>query len=92
VIVALLALKVTDDSLPFGSVRVLSVDSSEARIYYECEALRGGWTVRMLDRQIATNAFERLKWKSSNAQGLIPNEHPDEYIRDPHPSFKTSSA
>jgi predicted nuclease of restriction endonuclease-like (RecB) superfamily len=37
----------------------------------------------MLDRQIATNSFERLKGKPSNAQGLIPNEHPDEYIRDP---------
>jgi len=64
-------------------VRLLSVDSGEARIYYERESLRGGWTVRMLDRQIATNAFERLKGKPSNAQGLIPNEHPDEYIRDP---------
>jgi predicted nuclease of restriction endonuclease-like (RecB) superfamily len=64
-------------------VRLLSVDRDEARIYYEREALRGGWTVRMLDRQIATNAFERLKGKPSNAQGLIPNEHPDEYIRDP---------
>jgi predicted nuclease of restriction endonuclease-like (RecB) superfamily len=61
----------------------LSVDSGEARIYYEREALRGGWTFRMLDRQIATNSFERLKGKPSNAQGLIPNEHPDEYIRDP---------
>jgi predicted nuclease of restriction endonuclease-like (RecB) superfamily len=64
-------------------VRLLSVDSDEARIYYEREALRGGWTVRMLDRQIATNSFERLKGKPSNAQGLIPKEHPDEYIRDP---------
>ena len=64
-------------------VRLLSVDSREARAYYEREALRGGWTVRMLDRQIATNAFERLKGKPSNTQGLNPNEHPDEYIRDP---------
>lgn len=64
-------------------VRLLSVDSDEARIYYEREALRGGWTVRMLDRQIATNSFERLKGKPSNAQGLMPKEHPDEYIRDP---------
>jgi hypothetical protein len=64
-------------------VRLLSVDSGEARVYYEREALRGGWTVRMLDRQIATNAFERLKGKPSNAQGLISNEHPDEYVRDP---------
>jgi predicted nuclease of restriction endonuclease-like (RecB) superfamily len=64
-------------------VRLLSVDSGEARVYYEREALHGGWTVRMLDRQIATNAFERLKGKPSNPQGLIPNEHPDEYIRDP---------
>jgi hypothetical protein len=28
-----------------------------ARAYYEHEVLRGGWSVRSLDRQIATKAF-----------------------------------
>ena len=34
-------------------VRLLSVADQEARIYYEREALQGGWSVRQLDRQIA---------------------------------------
>ena len=35
-------------------------DDNEARDYYEHEALRGGWSVRDLDRQIATKAYQRL--------------------------------
>ncbi len=31
-------------------VRLLSVDKPEARVFYEAEALRGGWTVRQLNR------------------------------------------
>jgi len=31
-------------------VRLLSVDNQEARRFYEAEALRGGWSVRQLDR------------------------------------------
>ena len=40
-------------------VRLLSVEKPEARAFYETEALRGGWSVRQLDRQIATLVFER---------------------------------
>jgi len=61
-------------------VRLLSVENDEARNYYEREALRGGWTVRTLDRQIATNAYQRLKGKPSDAPD---SQHPDQYIRDP---------
>jgi hypothetical protein len=32
-------------------VRLLSVENPEARAFYEAEALRGGWSVRQLDRQ-----------------------------------------
>ena len=32
-------------------VRLLSVESPEARAFYETESLRGGWSVRQLDRQ-----------------------------------------
>ena len=35
-------------------VRLLSVKSDRARQFYEEEAFRGGWSVRQLDRQIAT--------------------------------------
>jgi len=40
-------------------VRLLSVEKPEARAFYEAEALRGGWTVRQLDRQIGTQFYER---------------------------------
>jgi predicted nuclease of restriction endonuclease-like (RecB) superfamily len=33
-------------------VRLLSVKNEQARKFYETEALRGGWSVRQLDRQI----------------------------------------
>jgi hypothetical protein len=34
-------------------VRLMSVDKSHARVFYESEAIRGGWSVRQLDRQSA---------------------------------------
>lgn len=40
-------------------VRLLSVDNPEARAFYETEAIRGGWSVRQLDRQISTRFYER---------------------------------
>lgn len=63
-------------------VRLLSVADAEARAYYEREALQGGWSVRQLDRQIATLAYQRtggrraLKAKDE----ALP---PDAYTRDP---------
>jgi hypothetical protein len=40
-------------------VRLLSVKNSRAREFYHTEALRGGWSVRQLDRQIASQFYER---------------------------------
>ena len=40
-------------------VRLLSVAEPKAREYYELEALQGGWSVRQLDRQIASLAYQR---------------------------------
>ena len=40
-------------------VKLLSVEKPQARVFYEAEALRGGWTVRQLDRQIGTQFYER---------------------------------
>ena len=40
-------------ALPWSAfVRLLSVKDDHARQFYETEALRGGWSVRQLDRQI----------------------------------------
>ena len=40
-------------------VRLMSVEKPRARVFYESEAIRGGWSVRQLDRQISTQFFER---------------------------------
>jgi predicted nuclease of restriction endonuclease-like (RecB) superfamily len=66
-------------------VRLLTVPEDAARDYYEHEALRGGWSVRDLDRQIATKAYQRLHGKpgTSVASSLPGGLSPDDYIRDP---------
>jgi len=49
-------------ALPWSHyVRLLTVADPEARTYYEREALQGGWSVRQLDRQIASLAYQRLR-------------------------------
>jgi len=72
-------------------VRLLSVSDPEAREFYEAEALRGGWSVRQLDRQIASLFYERTLLSRKKAamlkKGGIPKPEdivtPDEEIKDP---------
>jgi len=40
-------------------VRLMSVVNLKARAFYELETIRGGWSVRQLDRQIGTQFYER---------------------------------
>jgi hypothetical protein len=40
-------------------VRLLSVRNPMAQEFYETEALRGGWTLRQLERQIDSQFYER---------------------------------
>jgi hypothetical protein len=49
-------------------VQLLSVNNRQARDFYEAEALRGGWSVRQLDRQIATQFFERIRLSRNKAR------------------------
>ncbi|RDV00237.1 PDDEXK nuclease domain-containing protein [Trinickia dinghuensis] len=66
--------------------------SAEERVFYEGEALRGGWSVRQLDRQIATQFYTRaLLSKNKRAmleKGSRPQASdsvtPDEAIKDPY--------
>jgi predicted nuclease of restriction endonuclease-like (RecB) superfamily len=51
-------------------VRLLSVEKPHARAFYESEAIRGGWSVRQLDRQISTQFFERTA-HSKNPSALL---------------------
>jgi predicted nuclease of restriction endonuclease-like (RecB) superfamily len=56
-------------------VRLLSVEDPQARAFYESEALRGGWTVRQLTRQIDTQFYERALL-SKNKAALLERERP----------------
>ena len=72
-------------------VRLLGLRSDEARKFYEAEALRGGWSVRQLDRQISTQFYERTALSRNKAAMLRKAGKseagdavsPDEEIKDP---------
>ncbi len=51
-------------------VRLLSVENPKARQFYETEALRGGWSVRQLDRQVSSLFYERTAM-SRNKQAML---------------------
>jgi predicted nuclease of restriction endonuclease-like (RecB) superfamily len=57
-------------------VRLLSVKNEAARRFYEAEALRGGWSVRQLDRQIATIFYERTALSRDKATMLAKGDKP----------------
>ena len=52
-------------------VRLMSVGKPHARAFYEAEAIRGGWSVRQLARQIGTQFFERVS--ASKRQKAMPS-------------------
>lgn len=60
-------------ALPWSAyVRLLSVKRPEARSFYEVEALRLGWSVRQLDRQIGSQFYERMAL-SQNRAAMLEN-------------------
>ncbi len=73
-------------------VRLLTVENNQARTFYEAEALRGGWSVRQLDRQIATQFYERTLLSKDKASMLakgsepkaVDRTTPEEEIKDPY--------
>jgi predicted nuclease of restriction endonuclease-like (RecB) superfamily len=78
--------------LPWSAyVRLLSVKTAAARAFYETEALREGWSVRQIDRQISSQLYERLALSRNKAALLRkaadaqPGDvlMPEEAIRDP---------
>ncbi len=56
-------------------VRLMAVDKLHARLFYESEAIRGGWSVRQLDRQISTQFFERTAQSKTPAALLARGQH-----------------
>ena len=78
--------------LPWSAyVRLLSVGNESAREFYETEALRGGWSVRQLDRQIGSGFYERTALSKNKAAMLTGGRRerpedlalPGEQIKDP---------
>ena len=57
-------------------VRLMSVEKPHARAFYEAEAIRGGWSVRQLDRQIGTQFFERTSHSKQQAAMLARGQRP----------------
>ena len=79
--------------LPWSAyVRLLSVKNENARRFYGTEALRGGWSVRQLDRQIDSQFYERTALSKNKAAMLQrgakarPGDTmtPEEEIKDPY--------
>ena len=78
--------------LPWSAyVRLLSVKNAHARAFYETEALRGGWSVRQLERQINSQFYERTALSRNKAAMLTEGQKPrpkdralpEEEIKDP---------
>ena len=78
--------------LPWSAyVRLLSVKNEQARSFYETEALRGGWSVRQLDRQVSSQFYERTALSRNKATMLEKGEiaepgdaiTPEQAIKDP---------
>lgn len=73
-------------------VRLLAVKNDNARAFYEGEALRGGWTVRQLDRQIQSQFYERTALSRNKAAMLKKGARaaaedlvsPEEELKDPY--------
>lgn len=78
--------------LPWSAyVRLLSVRAPSARSFYETEALRCGWSVRQLDRQINSQFYERIALSRNKAAMLQKAEvaepqdaiTPEQALKDP---------
>jgi predicted nuclease of restriction endonuclease-like (RecB) superfamily len=79
-------------TLPWSAyVRLLSVKNPDARNFYESEALRSGWSVRQLDRQIGSQFYEGIALSKNKAAMLEKAQTPEstdaitpeEAIKDP---------
>jgi len=79
--------------LPWSAyVRLLSLQNEQARKFYEAEALRGGWSVRQLNRQINSLFYERTALSRNKAKMLAKSGAakaedaitPEEEIKDPY--------
>ncbi|MDB6128219.1 MAG: hypothetical protein JWM35_2115 [Verrucomicrobia bacterium] len=72
-------------------VRLMTVEEESARYFYETEALRGGWSVRQLARQVGSMFYERTALSRDRAAMLTKGSkakpedrvNADEELKDP---------
>jgi predicted nuclease of restriction endonuclease-like (RecB) superfamily len=72
-------------------LKLLSVQDEDAREFYEAEALRGGWSVRQLDRQISSQFYQRTLLSKNKAAMIRRGRKPrasdlvtaNEEVKDP---------
>ena len=57
-------------------VELMGVRNEHARKFYEAESLRGGWTVRQLERQINSQFYERTALSRNKEAMLIKGSSP----------------
>jgi len=73
-------------------VRLMAVEKPQGRAFYEVEAIRGGWSIRQLDRQIESQFYERTMLSRNKAAMLVKGGRPqpqdtvlpEEEIKDPY--------
>ncbi len=73
-------------------VRLMAITKKEARDFYEQEALRGGWSIRQLERQIGSLFYERTLLSRKKVAMLKKGQKkitsdiviPEEEIKDPY--------
>lgn len=80
-------------SLPWSHyVKLISLKNAAARSFYEAEALRNGWSLRQLERQISTQFYERSLLSRNKAAMLesaakpLPGDMltPEQELKDPY--------
>ena len=72
--------------------RLLRIKNDHARNFYESESIRGGWSVRQLERQIESQFYERTALSRDKASMLKKGTSkkssdritPEEEIKDPY--------
>ncbi len=86
-------LQAIDFPLPWSHyIRLLGVKNPAGREFYEEEALRGGWTLKQLSRQVATQFYEWTAKSRDKVKMLTDGVRPkpedadtaDELVRDPY--------
>jgi predicted nuclease of restriction endonuclease-like (RecB) superfamily len=73
-------------------VRLLAVKKKVAREFYEAETIRGGWSIRQLERQITSQFYERTALSKNKAAMLTKGQKPkaedfvtpEEEVKDPY--------